>query len=124
MTHLIAFVERALQGTSQQVQQLQQQEVHRCFSSSSNSRDTGARGRRRRSALAAAPTPAQQPAAGGQIHGEEDLQRQVAAGVAAHVSGRVPLSSALIPHILQLLGDQVMLFACYCCNSACGLTLC
>ncbi|KAF8056453.1 hypothetical protein HT031_006310 [Scenedesmus sp. PABB004] len=91
MTHLVAYVERALPGGGdaggggesgaggggqQQLQQQQQQQ------------------RTRRAAAAAG---------GGS---PDDLRRQVAAGVAAHVSARVPLATPLIAHIIHLLGDQ------------------
>jgi hypothetical protein len=40
----------------------------------------------------------------------------VAAGVAAHVSARVPLASSLIPHVVFLLGDQVRKMVATCLN--------
>lgn len=114
MTHLVAYVERLLHTSSgqqqdQQDQQLQQQDgIVNCSNNAQNS----TRRRRRQTAAAtsssstASPTPAVAATTEPAVDCS-DLRRQVAAGVAAHVSGRVPLNSALISHILQLLGDEV-----------------
>lgn len=123
MTHLVAHVERMLDDQQQQLQQEQQQQLALepgtpCSNSSSSnggSSSTSSSGMRRAAAASRAASPVAAQAAttaaalttaAGAVDAAE-LRRQVAAGLAAHVSGRVPLASALIPHIVHILGEQV-----------------
>ncbi|WIA15368.1 hypothetical protein OEZ85_002032 [Tetradesmus obliquus] len=96
MTHLVAHVERAL-ASNQQQQQQQQQAAQPAAAPSSSS------GRTRRAAAAAAAAAHADAAADAAA---SELRQQVAAGLAAHVSARVPLASSLIPHVVGLLGHQ------------------
>jgi hypothetical protein len=98
MTHLVAHVERAL--SSQQQQQQKSQPTAAAAASTSRTRRASA-------AATATASRAGADSAAADNDAASELRQQVAAGVAAHVSARVPLASSLIPHVVYLLGDQV-----------------
>lgn len=126
-SHLLAYVSSAL---AQQPQQHHHPQPPYCgplgdcdtapadtTSTTHGNNSSSSKSRRRRNAPAEAEAPgtasATVAAAAAEVGGSgssEDaagLRRQVAAAVAAHVTARVPLSSGLVPAVLELLQDEV-----------------
>lgn len=100
MSHLLAHV-------SDTIQQQQQQESatapagRQSTHSSSSKRQAGNT------------SPAEPGAAAAVAVDVQAYCQHVAAALAAHVSGRLPVSSSLVPHVLHILGPQVRLLCSF-----------